>query len=64
MKFLKTLIGLLALVYVLAHLGALVMIFTQGQPSSSSAYNMGALGGRIFGVIFGLAVAAACFRSR
>jgi|GEM_PF-4845078 len=64
MRFLKIIIGLLALIFVLAHLGALVRMFTSGRSDLHSAYSMGALGGRIFGIFLGLAVAVACFRSR
>jgi len=63
MKFLKVLLGLLALLFALAHLGALVMMFTSGH-GPHTAYGMGAVMGRVTGVLLGAAVALACFRGR
>lgn len=57
----KIIIGTLAAIYALALVVRLVLMQTSDQVVGSSAYNAGATGGAIFGIILGSAIAIKCF---
>lgn len=64
MHVIKIIIGVLAAIFAAAHVIGLVLALTAGNINFGSPYAAGYLGGRVFGIFLGAAIAIACLRPK
>lgn len=64
MKVVKLIIGILAALFAVAHVIGLASALVTGHVNFGSPYAAGYLGGRVFGIFLGAAIAIACLRPK
>jgi len=60
MKVIKLIIGVLAAMFAAAHIIGLVSALSAGHINFGSPFATSYIGGRVFGIVIGLAIAIAC----
>lgn len=64
MKVFKIVIGVLAAIFAAAHIIGLASALIAGTINFGSSFAASYIGGRVFGIFLGAAIAIACFRSK
>ena len=64
MKVFKIVIGVLAALFAAAHIIALAWALVAGSINFGSPFAASDIGGRVFGIFIGAAIAIACLRSK
>lgn len=64
MKVIKLIIGILAALFAVAHVIGLTSALVMGQINFGSSFAASYIGGRVFGIFLGAAIAIACLRPK